>query len=226
MMEQDAWFCGLGDMTDFLSPSNRTKLRHAGLYDTANDLISEWHMGHVETLKELLTPTRGRWLFMLEGHHYFEFEDGTTTDTILADYLGAPFMATTAMFNLTLGNGKRSASCPIWAHHGAGSGGVGSALRRLEKVVTHFNARIYMMGHQHKLEAAQVSHIALQEDGSIRDETKTLIATGSFLKGYEVGAGRKTSYAEKGMMMPLAIGGGLITITPQDEGVVDVKVSI
>src|SRR3989304_6507717 len=34
-MEREAWFLGMGDFVDFLSPSNRNRLRMAGLYGTA-----------------------------------------------------------------------------------------------------------------------------------------------------------------------------------------------
>src|SRR3990167_8343006 len=102
----------------------------AGLYDTAERLIEEWAMQHVEELKEIMRPTKGRWIGMVEGHHFYEFSDGSTTDTELCRFLEAPFLGTTGMVRLQFvkqyGDASKShpvtTTCDIWMHHGSGGG--------------------------------------------------------------------------------------------------------
>src|SRR3989304_5688136 len=73
-------FVGMGDYTDFASPSNRSRLKAANLYDTATDIIDQKAEELTEEIGDYLKPTRGKWLGMVEGHHLHELKDGTTTD--------------------------------------------------------------------------------------------------------------------------------------------------
>lgn len=62
-LEEDAWFVGMGDYIDFLSPSNRQRLASAALYDTAMDVVDSKAMELTEEIYEkALKPTKGRWL--------------------------------------------------------------------------------------------------------------------------------------------------------------------
>jgi hypothetical protein len=234
-LEQDAWFAGMGDMHDFLSPSNRKKLMSSGLYDTAERLIEEWAMKHVEELKEILRPTKGRWIGMVEGHHFYEFTDGSTTDTELCRFLESPFLGTTGMVRLQFvkqyGDAAKTraqvTSCDIWMHHGSGGGSTaGAPLNTLEKKAASFHADIYAMGHQSKLGTTKVPYLELTGGGKrgklkVRNKTKTLVATGSFLEGYCVGstAGRtgraRGGYVEQRMLTPTTLGAPLVTVTPK-----------
>src|SRR5215470_17825966 len=100
MMNINAWFFGLGDYIDFLSPSNRQRLQSAALYDTAEAVIEEKvHELVQEVFDEILKPTKGRWLGLLEGHHFAEF-GGTTSDILLSELLDAPFLGTSAYVRL------------------------------------------------------------------------------------------------------------------------------
>src|SRR5438034_3912232 len=84
-VEHNAYFLGMGDYTDAFRPSNRQRLRAAALYDTANAVIDQRAQALVDELYEkALKPSRGRWLGLLEGHHYHQFAAGMTTDMLLA----------------------------------------------------------------------------------------------------------------------------------------------
>ena len=85
----DCWFIGTGDYCDFASPSNRQRLMSAALYDTALGEIDAAAEQTERQLAAILAPTKGRWLVMLEGHHYFPHLDGTTTGQRLAKKLEA-----------------------------------------------------------------------------------------------------------------------------------------
>ena len=235
MLKRDAYFIGMGDYTDFLSPSNRKYLRNSGLYDTAQELIEKWHMEQIEEIKELLKPTKGRWLGLLQGHHYYEFDPMTTTDTELARYLEAPFLGDCAILRATF---KRDGgteghvvtqSIDIWAHHGAGSGvSATSALTKLERYAGYVDSDILIMGHQTKrgyLPKPRFGMSRYTKKGQLHLDNRTqhLVAAGGWMEGYHVGKlsrGRpQGSYVEKAMMIPTSLGGMVITLKPNETGV-------
>ena len=240
-VDHNVWFIGMGDYHDFLSPSNRRILKTSGLYDTAQNLIEQWYGEHLLELQSILEPTKDRWLGMLSGHHYFEFSDGTTTDTRLCQFLNTNFLGTCGYLTLTFeDHAKHVATCKIWCHHGTGSGSnASSALNKLEKIAGGFDAHIYLMGHQSKLGYAPLDYLDIVKgkDGEpmLIDRTKALVATGSFMRGYQAGSrlggtGRPSgSYVEQAMMTPAALGGSLITVTPRRKDTyteIDIKVSM
>src|SRR5689334_21723076 len=67
-LKLDAWYIGLGDYIDFMSPSNRQRFKEAGLYDTAQDVVDDKALELTyELYEKFLRPTKGRWLGMLHG---------------------------------------------------------------------------------------------------------------------------------------------------------------
>lgn len=222
-LDHDAYFFGMGDYTDFLSPSNRARLKAAALYDTAQKLIDEWHDKHLNDLKDVLAPTRGRWIGLLEGHHYHEFSDGGTSDTKLAEWLGAPFLGTSAIMRLQfMKDTKTQVTAHVWAHHGEGSGAtLASPFNKLEKISGAIDADVFLMGHYHRagVVLSDKLYVAGGAEPKLRHRTRALVATGSFLRGYQQGSrvsGRPGGhYVEKGLMTPTALGNVLVTLRPK-----------
>lgn len=234
-LQRDSYFIGMGDYSDFLSPSNRRFLANAGLYDTAQQLIEEWHLTQLEGIKEMLKATKGRWLGLLQGHHYYEFDPMTTTDTELARYLDAPYLGDCAMVRVSFAKGNpthpASLSKVIWAHHGAGGGvSAASALTKLERYAGYVDADVLLMGHQSKLGYLPKPRFGMsasrgrlggkERHGTPRlvNRTQHLIATGAWMEGYHVGTPKRGrpqgSYVEKSMMVPAALGGMAVIFEP------------
>jgi hypothetical protein len=230
-LDEGAFFLGMGDFHDVLSPSNRQRLKSAALYDNASNWLERKMEEDILFLYEdVLKPTQGRWLGMLEGHHFWEFTDGTTTDTRLCSMLDAPFLGTCGFMRMTFvkekGNGERalSTSCDIWAHHGSrGGGSVGTILRQLDAISGSFTADLYFMGHANRLEASPKALLELGgSNGNIylKNRDRYLVATGAFDKGYMVGSkdgmtGRpRGGYVEQGAMRPTSMGSAMVKITP------------
>jgi hypothetical protein len=70
-VEQGAYFIGMGDYIDFMSPSNRARFQNAGLYDTTVKSVDDKARSLVEDLwLKALKPSKGRWLGLLEGNQY------------------------------------------------------------------------------------------------------------------------------------------------------------
>lgn len=241
LAEPNPYFIGMGDYSDFLSPSNRKRLKAADLYDSAQEMMDAWVEKHLDDVKELLEPTKGRWIGMLQGHHYHEFDIRTTTDTELARFLDAPFLGDCAMTRLSFKYDKgseghyKTQSVTVWAHHGAGSGvSAASALTKLERFAGYVDADILLMGHQSKKGYLPkprfgISRMHTRGVPQLENRTQHLVATGAWMEGYHVGSrplrGRpQGSYVEKAMMVPTALGGMVVRITPQFRDQIKIRV--
>jgi hypothetical protein len=231
-VENDAYFLGMGDYIDNFSPSNRDALRGAKLYDTARKALDKSAEKMVkEIYEEALKPSRGRWLGLLEGHHYHDFLDGTTSDQMLARMLGTTFLGSSAYVRLTFGYPEsaatrlpRTGSVLVWCHHGVGGGRrISGPLNQLDQLPAHFAGDIFLIGHHTKKVAAPIDWCepVYLPGGppSLRHRTKILACTGGFLKGYRPGAmtGQvpRGNYVEQKMLSPVALGGVLIRIRPR-----------
>ncbi len=220
--EAGAYYIGMGDYTDFLSPSNREKLKNSGLYDTAHDVIERTGDKLIEEVAEILAPTRGRWLGLLEGHHFQEFAAGDTSDMRLARLLGTVHLGTSAYINLTFHRGNGAVDCVIWAQHGIGNGVSPAApVTKLDNVMKAFEADIYLLGHMTKLAHTPTNRIYPSWRGKkpkLHHQTKHLVGCGGFSRGIQVGrrSGQvpRGTYVEQGMMRPTALGAPTIRIRP------------
>lgn len=226
-VDHGAYFIGMGDYVDVMSPSNRDKYTQAGFYDSVKDAL-EAKAEEVEgELQDILAPTRGRWLGLLEGHHFFPHEDGTTTDTRLAGFLGTQFLGTSALVQVKFRpEGKhKPPSFTIFAHHGHSGGKLLSTpLNQLEGVLKSFDADVYLIGHHHKKVGGKYPILKAEwsERGGkhrLVHKNRILACTGSFLKGYVEGSKRdgraQGGYVEKGLMNPVALGGIIISARPR-----------
>lgn len=222
-MKRGAYFLGMGDYLDTLSPSQRAALKKLEMYDSTEDMVEEILGQRLEKFKKLVKGTEGRWLGLLEGHHYAEFADGTTTDTRLCQYLKAPFLGDCAMVRVNFADSKVRSSCIIWAHHGVGNGRLlSSPLNALEHVVKAFSADVYLIGHQHKKVAGPLDRIFVQWEADppqIKHRRIIMACTGGFLRGYMQGhqrSGRaQGTYVEQRMMNPTSLGGIVIYARPR-----------
>lgn len=223
-IDNNAYWVGMGDMVDLESPSNRRALRNAGLYDSAYDALDAIAEELEDEIFDLFKDTKGRWLGMLEGHHYHEHQTGGTSDTRLAQRLEAPFLGTSAFLNMRFKTPGKEGDIDfrIWAHHGRGGGALASGpYNKMEHVVKAFDADAYLMGHTHR-----VGHVTIprvypvfgKRYGTLEHKTLHLVSTGSFLKGWledHKANGRAAGlYPEAAMMNPTALGAAKIWFRP------------
>jgi len=227
-MRHNAYFIGLGDYADALSPSNRDRWDGARLYDSARDAMEQAAERTQDELEAVTAGTEGRWLGLVTGHHYFEYDDHSTTDTRLASSLRAPHLGDSALVHMLFpGNGnKKREMARIWLAHGNGSGQPGRALAKVASTGMQIvdNADAYIMGHFHKAEATKVQRISSfggERGGQPRMRARdiALACTGSFLRGYTEGSRRggraSGSYVEKGLMSPSALGAVWLSFRPR-----------
>ena len=223
-LKHNAYFLGMGDYIDFMSPSNRQRYRAAALYDSAEDVIDEKARELVEELfHTALKPTKGRWLGLLEGHHFTQLKDATTTDQYLCQLLKAKFLGTSAYVRLQFKrvSSNSRAVVNLWCHHGAGSGKAGAPITKLENLTPYWEADVFLIGHMTKQAAAPINRIYptySKLGGTLVHRKIYLVGTGGFSRGYT--AGRKDgqiprgNYVEQGMMNPTALGCPLLKVKP------------
>ena len=218
-----AYFVGMGDYVDVASPSNRRELRSARLYDSVQDLLEAGAAKQVDDFLALVAGSEGRWLGVLQGHHYFEFSDGTTSDTRIAQALKAPFLGTCAFVRLSFvypTSGSR-VTCTIWCHHGHGFGAsLTSPIMKLERLAAYNEADVFLVGHQPRLIAASIDQLyATRSDPpKLRHRTRILASTGGFARTYgqkEHDGRPQGGYGEQAMYPPAAIGGVVVRVKPE-----------
>lgn len=223
-MRQGAYFIGLGDYVDVASPSGRMKIAHAELYDSVLDALDDKAREHMEVVLKALKGTEGRWLGLHEGHHYWNFESGGTTDTVMAERLNAPYLGTCAITQLRFRgeSGKRALSCQIWSHHGEGSGATMTApLNKLERMMSRFpSVDIFLLGHYSRKVGYPVDALVpvFGKNPRLVAKRRILAICGGFSTGYTVGSQRhgraQGSYVEKGLMSPTNLGAPVIYVRP------------
>lgn len=217
-LKANAYFLGVGDYVDCASPSNRAAFKSAKLYDTIHSTMDEAVSDKIAELMEVLRPTRGKWLGLIQGHHQWDFQDGSSSDSRLAQELGTILLGDSAFIKLTFKDAKGSLDCVIWAHHGQGSGNtIGAPLNKLEKVIEWAEADLYLLGHMHKRVAANVPRFYIVGETLIAKE-RVVVCCGSYLKAYMQGSmsGSRPggTYVEKAMLRPVTLGSPLIHIVP------------
>ena len=230
-------YLGLGDYTDMGTPSNRKTIAKAmaedGIYDTVVDALEGQAETHIETFLSLVEGTEGKWVGLLAGHHWYQVLDGSTSDTRICQALGTRFLGNAAMVRVryaTEGRGgkKTHMQAPetnIWMHHGKGGGKLpGNPLNQLADMTRGFDADVFLQGHHHRSAATKVQRLrprwAKEDDGNhtLVDKDMILGVTGGWLKGYMEGRKRglhpEGAYPEKGMLVPLTLGGIVIRAFP------------
>ena len=227
-VDQGARFLGMGEYFDFTSTTQRQVLK--GLRDSQLRQIDEMVAQEVEAFGEKIKTTKGRWLGMLEGHHFHEYQDGTTSDQHLCRLMGTTFLGTSTLLRVRLEDPKRrSGTKPrgvtggteirIFAHHGAAGGGarrMGSGLLRLEDLLMWIQADIYLMGHIHTKVNAPLQQLDVTDNGTLYHRTKIIARTGGFLRGYLASRPHHTraraalsrgGYVEQRLLPPATLGG-------------------
>lgn len=221
--ERGIYFLGMGEYLDFTSTSQRKVLRT--LREDGIETLDDRIRCQVEEVGALLAPTKGRWLGLLEGDHYHEYADGTTTDQHLCRLLDAPFLGTSTLLRVRLSaTGRNDTGCDItvFAHHGLGGGRLaGSGLHLLERMIVGVEADIYLMGHNHAKVSAPLDRLYCTAAGHLYHRRKVFARTGGWLVGYagqgprdlkDRAALSRGTYVEARALTPSALGGLIFSL--------------
>lgn len=209
-------YIGPGDYIDFASPSNREKLAGVGLYDTAIKVIKAGAKGLVDGLyQEILKPTAGKWLSLVNGHHHFSTAEDGDSDQYLAHLLGAAFAQDVVYGKIRWVEKKKTVGTVKYVlFHGDGhSVFPWGPLNKLYRISPNFTADLMFMGHQTKKAIGEYDRMDWPDEGPDRLEHRTvhLVGTGGWTKGYIPG---RTTYISKAMLPPVALGAPVVHIRP------------
>lgn len=213
-------FLGMGDYIDFMSPSNRDAWRGARIYDTSRRVVDDKARELTADVYEtILKPTKGKWLGMLSGHHYFPLQSGGNTDMLLCSMLDAPYLGVCTVINLAFVEKTHTQSIKIYAHHGCGDSVFPHGpVQKLYRVAPHWNVDVFVMGHQTKLAKARYDRVdpifPSKGEARLGHRNVLLVGAGGWSKGY-VEEDRYGTYVEKGMMNPVALGQPVIHVRPK-----------
>ena len=231
-LEHGAYFLGMADYVDMASPSDRQRLRAADLYDVTTDAILNKAKADEEEFLKAVDGSAGRWLGLLQGHHYMAYPDGQTSDTNLAKALGAPFLGDCASLRVRITSGAVFVEAEILCHHGQGSSatepGALSAVMKFGSGFGHHD--IVLNGHHHKKVTTKKPRPYWNGAGELVSRNTVYAVTGSFLKGYLKCSQRDGraggSYIERRQLAPVALGGVALWLRIKPDGKLDVDISL
>jgi hypothetical protein len=188
-----AYFLGCGDYDDLASTSEREMLGNPKMHESTVKTLESLYYSHTKRFAEEIKFMKGRCIGFLEGNHYGQFQNGTTTTQKLAEHLECKYLGVSSFIRLSFQPIERSGplSIDIWAHHGQGASRLlGGSLNRVQQMAEAAEADIYLMGHDHKKSIASTTRLQLRHGrgGTRLSHRKMLLCrTGSFLKGYVEG---------------------------------------
>ena len=114
----------------------------------------------------------------------------------------------------------------MYAVHGQGGGSTwASPLNQLEKMMRAFNVHVYFTGHHHKSLAAAATKLDadVNHPTQLRATDARIFAGGSWLRGY---LPNETTYAEDGLMVPLAVGAPVLRVRRKNDGTFRLRVEV
>jgi hypothetical protein len=204
---------GLGDMLDFLSPSNRSRLRGAELYETARKNIEQRMWENLKEFVSFVAPLNGKWLGLVTGHHHYIFGDqklsgrwlGRSSDEWISRQFGGDYWGEgVALVRLRLPHAQR---LDVLVYHGSGGAQTpgGRVQKRIRFAEIAPTAHLVITGHDN-------AKLAYPRSGLDYDHGKIkryVIGSGSFQRAYLEG---EAGYAERGGLTPADLGVSVIDI--------------
>lgn len=206
---KNAYFVGMGDYIDSASTSERECLGRASLHESTRNDLEGIAKAKVALLAKELGFMKGRLIGLINGNHFFQFEDGTNTDNKLAERLGCKYLGVSSFVRLTVNHSGRRLPFDLWLHHGAGGSRMpGGSINRVDQMREHAEADAYAMGHDHKRGVFPANpRLSLEhcskEGLRLKERQQWLIRSGSFLKAYEDG---EVSYNVDSARGPCSLG--------------------
>ena len=215
-IDRGATFLGMGEAFDFASTSQRALMDP--LRESTKKQLDKFMMRRVNDFVDMISFTKGHWMGMLEGDHYWQFQSGYTSDQILCQRLSCPYLGTSAFIRISFSVLHHpEADCTVYAHHGIGGGRtVGGHLTRLEDLLKWIEADIYLMGHVHTKVSDPIDRQYVGIDGTHYHRTKLMARTGGWFRGYvssppkdvfKPAVESRGTYVERKAMMPTSLGG-------------------
>lgn len=219
--QKNLYLLGMGDYMDLASTSERAILTDRKLHDSTTSQIESLYKRQTKKLADIMAKA-GKWIGVVEGNHFAQFQNGMTSTQLLADHLNCKYLGVSSFIRLSIklpkaGNNVQT-SLDIWAHHGKAGGRLpGATINSVGRMQDIAEADIYICGHDHQKGVVPISRLKLVDGGGglvLKHRKIMLIRSGSFLKGYEDG---HPSYVADAALRPSDLGVTKLTLTPRRE---------
>jgi hypothetical protein len=188
---KDLLCIGMGDYWDFSRWSDRQSIRRSGVGSSAQDWLDDKVMDDVKAMADELGQFK--WIGLLEGNHDWDFQDGSTATSRLADLLSVRYLGTCCYICHQIEcQGCRTTLTHV-CHHGIGGGArtIGASINSLEHWTKAFRATIYAMGHDHSSFVLPCTYTPLfgrinakTHEVDIVEHESWFLRSGSMLRGY------------------------------------------
>ena len=217
--QSPTYIISTGDIFESMSTSERHAFNVSGFHDSNKNRWEKEYAAEIDSYIKQADHLKGSLMAVFGGNHFFKFYDGTTSDMVLAQKLGATYIGCSGYIILCLRvDPHHSHVVKIFVHHGKGSGKKGgSGFTALEDAASYFNdADILVMGHDHKAGAMQLPSLECRQGKGdhwkIVSKERIIARAGSYLASYEPTI---PSYAVDAMMRPSTLGYLHVILTPR-----------
>lgn len=234
--KQNSIFIGMGDYMEWFSETERIGMHSLKLHESSKKTLDDFAKERCAKFAEQISFMSGKIIGLMEGNHFYPFENGMTSTQYICQLLNCKYLGATALTRLCFkySKGNRAASLDVFSHHGKGAARlVGGSLNTVQQMAECAEADIYLMGHDHKKSVGMSSKLKLTDGRTgthLRERKLVYARTGSFLKGYEE---NQPSYVCKALLNPCDLGTVKIELTPKqknhlnsDKTVVEIHASI
>lgn len=211
-------FLGMGDYVDLASTSERALLSNKLLHESTIDTLENIYKKHSDKFAKEIGFMNGNLIGLIEGNHYGQLGNGTTTTQRMCDTLNTKYLGCMSVIRLSLKYGTKSASVDIVAHHGRGAGRMlGSSLNGVQKMAETVHGNIYLQGDDHRKLVGMTTKLDVSSDNGggikLRHMKQIFLRTGSFLDSHIDG---KASYVVDANLNPTDLGVVKIELTPKE----------
>ena len=214
--KERAYFIGLGDYVDLASSSERNSIKTGKFHESTLMTLEELYIKHINDFHKDIEFMSGRCIGLMEGNHYAEFRDGTTSTQQLCRLVKCNYLGVSAFIRLSIRWKGMSSKIDIWAHHGKGAARlIGGSLNTVKQMGEQAEADIYLMAHDHKKSVGMTSRLRLTDSRgniSLSHRKQIYARCGSFLRGY---VPDEVSYVADGNLNTTDMGIVKIELTPQ-----------
>jgi len=215
--KQRCLFLGMGDYVDLASTSERALLGNKLLHDSTLETLNQIYIKHSAKFVKEIDFMRGKLIGLIEGNHYGQLDNGTTTTQRMCDSLNTKYLGCMSVIRLSISYGHKRTSIDIVAHHGRGAGRMlGSSLNGVQKMAETVHGNIYLQGDDHRKLVGMTTKLDVESTKTggitLRHMKQIFLRTGSFLDSHVDG---RASYVVDANMNPTDLGVVKIELTPK-----------
>lgn len=209
----------VGDMIDADRPSMRSRKAAIFADGDRRSALNEEDLDHQAGLRDGiihdLRPIKDKIIGMVDGDHFRQYENGTTSTWYIANQLGIPktYLGERmgwVRITIRYEHGKHDSrtSCTglnfdIFVRHGKGSASTfGTDVNALVRQSNGFDADLTVAGHTHRSWFVKVPYLYVGQN-EIKQRFAGYARAGSLLRGFMFG---QTTYPEIAEYQPLSIG--------------------